>query len=72
METRTIRLSQKTKKLMDNSKIHSRETYEQLIVRILNPKGEPSPKQGGEASNSKTNLTAWTRDEKTGKRIKVK
>lgn len=36
VNTTTIRISQKTKSIMDKIKIHPRETYEDIILRLIN------------------------------------
>lgn len=35
VETTTIRINLKTKEILDENKIHKRETYDDLILRIL-------------------------------------
>lgn len=39
-KTKTIAVSEETKKKMDEAKVHHRETYEELILRILPQKKE--------------------------------
>lgn len=34
-EITTIRITNKTKKMLDEIKIHPRETYEQVILRVI-------------------------------------
>jgi len=47
MKTTTIRINQKTKSLLDKIKIHPRETYENILLRIL------KVMKGGKTTNGK-------------------
>ncbi len=35
VDTTTIRVTEETKKLMDSMKIHPRETYDDLLIRLI-------------------------------------
>ena len=42
MPSTTIKLSEKTKSRLDKVKIHPRETYEDVIIRLLDAKNSSS------------------------------
>lgn len=52
----TIKISKKTVKKLDDFKIHHRETYEDVIKRILTKQEELNPpEEGGDALSDMTN-----------------
>jgi len=55
MRKTTIRISEETKKILDNLKIHPRETYDDVLKRLLqkNGVGEEESPQGKEESETK-------------------
>jgi predicted CopG family antitoxin len=62
MRKTTIRISEETKKILDELKTHPRETYDDVLRRLLQKKGvgeEESPsKEGSETNDKKVKKTA--------------
>jgi len=63
MRKTTIRISEETKKILDELKMHPRETYDDVLRRLLQKKGveeeeSPQSKEGSETNDKKVKKTA--------------
>ncbi|MGK0209504.1 MAG: hypothetical protein ACI83O_000781 [Patescibacteria group bacterium] len=63
MKTTTIRISSDFKKILDNLKIIQRETYEELLFRIIEPKLELSEETLKECQEATKNKKRFSFDE---------
>ncbi len=54
METTVIRISLDVKKMLDEMKIHHRETYDDILIRLIRYDDEPADEPGiGDGNGNK-------------------